>query len=180
MSSSRILRQRLNFCEGPRFSLSMIGIRARRAATLIWDTEEVDVVGEGDAGSASIVPDVDRSGVGGSGVESSAEGSNTEASAVGVCSSGAEKSVGGMGAGANGGVPKPDRSVGLSVLAGSGLMGGRSGIVFGNGPIGSPSSPVSPSGIVDGAATGSEKTGSFFVAPAISSIAFCKSSLSVV
>ena len=45
----------------------------------------------------------------------------------------------------------------------------------GKGPIGSPSSPVSPSGTEDGAATGSEKTGSTLVVLVISSIAFCRS-----
>ncbi len=48
----------------------------------------------------------------------------------------------------------------------------------GNGPTGSPSSPVSPSGTDDGAATGSEKTGSSLVLFVILSIAFCRSSLS--
>lgn len=45
----------------------------------------------------------------------------------------------------------------------------------GKGPTDSASSPVSPSGTDDGAATGSEKTGSTFVVLVISSIAFCKS-----
>ena len=45
----------------------------------------------------------------------------------------------------------------------------------GKGPFGSPSSPVSPSGTEDGAATGSEKTGSTLVVLVISSIAFCRS-----
>lgn len=63
----------------------------------------------------------------------------------------------------------------------SGAIGSVAGAVgistfgSGKGPTDSPSSPVSPSGTDDGAATGSEKTGSTLVVFAMSSIAFCKS-----
>ncbi len=49
------------------------------------------------------------------------------------------------------------------------------GAGVGNGPMGSLSSPVSPSGTEDGAATGSENTGSVLVVLVILSIARCKS-----
>ena len=63
---------------------------------------------------------------------------------------------------------------------GSGAGGAISIFGSGNGPTGSASSPVSPSGIEDGAATGSEKTGSSLVVLVISSIAFCRSLSTVV
>lgn len=64
--------------------------------------------------------------------------------------------------------------------SGAGMLGFGAGVAMvssevRNGPIGSLSSPVSPSGIDDGAATGSEKTGSILVLLVISSIAFCRS-----
>ena len=49
----------------------------------------------------------------------------------------------------------------------------------GKGPTGSLSSPVSPSGMEDGAATGSEKTGSELVVFVMSSIAYCRLSSTV-
>ena len=52
---------------------------------------------------------------------------------------------------------------------------GTSTLGSGKGPTGSLSSPVSPSGTDDGAATGSENTGSTLVVLAMSSMAFCKS-----
>ena len=63
------------------------------------------------------------------------------------------------------------------VLDGVAMVGSGtgSGAGSGNGPTGSPSSPVSPSGIEDGAATGSEKTGSILVVFVMLSIAFCRS-----
>ena len=65
---------------------------------------------------------------------------------------------------------------GSAGTTGSGAGGTISAaLVSGKGPIGSPSSPVSPSGIEEGAATGSEKTGSTLVALVILSIAVCKS-----
>ncbi len=65
-------------------------------------------------------------------------------------------------------------------MGSSGAIGSGAGVTIstfgsGKGPTGSPSSPVSPSGTEDGAATGSEKTGSTLVVLVMSSIAFCKS-----
>ena len=58
---------------------------------------------------------------------------------------------------------------------GSGVGTTISSFGSGKGPTGSPSSPVSPSGTDEGAATGSEKTGSMLVVLVMSSIAFCRS-----
>ena len=77
----------------------------------------------------------------------------------------------GIGSGAE--VAKSGISTGATGVTGSGA--GASTLGSGNGPTGSPSSPVSPSGIEDGAATGSENTGSMLVVLVISSIAFCRS-----
>ena len=66
-------------------------------------------------------------------------------------------------------------TVSVDGSVGAGGVIGASSAGSANGPIGSPNSPVSSSGTVDGAATGSEKTGSMFVLLVISSIAFCKS-----
>ena len=87
---------------------------------------------------------------------------------------GAGSAVGtGSGIGSGAEVVKPGISTGATGVTGSGA--GASTLGSGNGPTGSPSSPVSPSGIEDGAATGSENTGSILVVFVISSIAFCKS-----
>jgi len=83
--------------------------------------------------------------------------------------------TGAVGATGNSGIFKLGTVISLSGTIGSGAGGKGPG----KGPTGSPSSPVSPSGIEDGAATGSEKTGSTLVVLVISSIAFCKS-LSIV
>ena len=69
---------------------------------------------------------------------------------------------------------------GILLAASSGAMASGAGVTTsslgsGKGPTGSPSSPLSPSGTEDGAATGSEKTGSMLVVFVISSIAFCRS-----
>ena len=75
-----------------------------------------------------------------------------------------------------GGVMVPEDGVtGAGGVGDSGGLTGVSSAGSANGPIGSPSSPVSSSGTVEGAAMGSEKTGSIFVLLVISSIAFCKS-----
>ena len=71
-------------------------------------------------------------------------------------------------------------SSGTAAMASSGAIGSVAGgtissLGAGKGPTGSPSSPVSPSGTEEGAATGSEKTGSVLVVLVISSIAFCRS-----
>ncbi len=89
----------------------------------------------------------------------------------------------GMGPGATAGSGVGTLSSGMSIGS-NGAMGSGLGVTIstfgsGKGPIASPSSPVSPSGTEDGAATGSEKTGSILVVLVMSSIAFCKS-LSVV
>ena len=56
--------------------------------------------------------------------------------------------------------------------SGAGATVSTFGAGAGNGPTASPSSPVSSSGIEEGAATGSEKTGSILVVLVMSSIAF--------
>ena len=56
-----------------------------------------------------------------------------------------------------------------------GFGGTGIGLGAGKGPTDSASSPESPSGIDEGAATGSAKTGSLLVVFVMSSIAFCKS-----
>ena len=73
----------------------------------------------------------------------------------------------------------PDGARGLGGVVGEALGGVSLILALGKGPMGSLSSPVSPSGTEDGAATGSEKTGSILVVLVISSIAFCKSSFEV-
>ncbi len=74
---------------------------------------------------------------------------------------------------------------GIPAAASRGAIGSGAGVVtstlastFGGsvkGPTGSSSSPESPSGILEGAATGSEKTGSTLVLLVMLSIAFCRS-----
>ena len=87
----------------------------------------------------------------------------------------------GVGAGVDAGVVASGMAkLGIPLMASRGAIGsGAGGIISslgsGKGPTGSPSSPVSPSGIEEGAATGSEKTGSTLVVLVILSIAFCKS-----
>lgn len=72
--------------------------------------------------------------------------------------------ISGMFMASSGAIGSPAGAVGISTLGGSG-----------KGPTASSSSPVSPSGTEDGAATGSEKTGSTLVVFVMLSIAFCKS-----
>ena len=97
-------------------------------------------------------------------------------SVIGGSGSGSGSGSGtGAGAGASGIL-----SSGILLAASSGAMASGAGATTsswgsGNGPTGSPNSPVSPSGTEDGAATGSEKTGSMLVVLVISSIAFCRS-----
>lgn len=97
-------------------------------------------------------------------------------STSGSCMTGVGSGMGRVGSG----------SVGASGMVGAGGTSSKEGAcmveidgasIFGSGkgPFGSPSSPVSPSGTEDGAATGSEKTGSTLVVLVISSIAFCRS-----
>lgn len=75
-------------------------------------------------------------------------------------------------AGAGAGVFSSGALTGLKGIDGAGAGAIGSTLGSGKGPIGSPSSPVSPSGTEDGAATGSEKTGSTLVVLVMSSIAF--------
>lgn len=84
-------------------------------------------------------------------------------------------SVGGVVAGTSGMAKSGMLLAASSGAIPSGVGATTSNLGSGKGPIGSPSSPVSPSGTEDGAATGSEKTGSIFVVLVMSSIAFCKS-----
>ena len=101
----------------------------------------------------------------------------SEISSSWISSDGAEMLVsrtigvsGGVGISAPGTGAGGRSGTGVGMKAGASTTGSS-----GNGPFGSPSSPVSPSGTEDGAATGSEKTGSMLVVLVISSIAFCKS-----
>ncbi len=125
------------------------------------------------------------SGVGsGAGVGSDSAGA-ARGSGAGVSGAGAGAPMfAGFGA-ANGlakaGVSPGMGKSGMFAAASSGAIGSGAGAVtsiFGgsvNGPTGSSSSPESPSGIDEGAATGSEKTGSTLVLLVILSIAFCRS-----
>ena len=96
---------------------------------------------------------------------------------------GVSNEAGAVGAGATGAGVKPGiSSSGMFAVSGGAIGSGISGVGAttggfgsGNGPTGSPNSPVSPSGTEEGAATGSEKTGSTLVVLVISSIAFCRS-----
>ena len=102
-------------------------------------------------------------------------GSGSGVEATGTSGAGLRTGSAGAGAGAPG-----TASSGMFSMASSGAIGSGAGATIssfgsGKGPTGSPSSPVSPSGTEDGAATGSEKTGSMLVVLVMSSIAFCKS-----
>ena len=91
-------------------------------------------------------------------------------------SAGVSTSAGSGVAGSSGsGASKSGILIGSSGASGSAAGAGISILGAGKGPTDSASSPVSPSGIEDGAATGSEKTGSAFVVLVMLSIAFCKS-----
>ena len=102
---------------------------------------------------------------------------------AGVSGAGAGARTGSAGAGASGAAGAGGFGIaksGILLAASSGAMPSGAGATTssfgsGKGPTGSPSSPVSPSGTEDGAATGSEKTGSMLVVLVMSSIAFCKS-----
>lgn len=89
---------------------------------------------------------------------------------------GSVSGVGGIGISVGAGMFKSGMPAAASkgaTVSGAGAT--TSSLGSGKGPTGSPSSPVSPSGTEEGAATGSEKTGSIFVLLVISSMAFCKS-----
>ncbi len=96
-------------------------------------------------------------------------GISATGSGVGAGGSGVVTGMVETGAGGSGGSGAVGRG-------GSGRGIGRAaGLISLNGPTGSAITPLSPSGIEDGAAIGSEKTGSTFVFFVMSSIAFCKS-----
>lgn len=148
-------------------SRSSRGMRSRRAASLTWCVLRFDngmlkwfggVIG---VGSDMIgVGGVIGSGAGAMGAAGTT-GSGIGAGSV-VSDSGAGTLSSGMSIGSNGAM-------------GSGLGATISTLGSGKGPTGSSSSPVSPSGTDEGAATGSEKTGSILVLLVMSSIAFCRS-----
>lgn len=92
-----------------------------------------------------------------------------------MAGSGAGCGMGGMAAGSGAGTFSSGMSIGSNGAIGSGAGATISTFGSGKGPTGSPNSPVSPSGTEDGAATGSEKTGSVLVVLVMSSIAFCRS-----
>ena len=132
-------------------NLSTRGTKSRRAAVLTWLVFRGEVSVMVGSGIGSGV----GSGIGGSGAGRSAGGRSGVGATGGVFSSG-------------------------TFMASSGAIGSGAGVTIsslgsGKGPTGSPSSPVSPSGTEDGAATGSEKTGSMLVVLVMSSIAFCRS-----
>ncbi len=142
-------------------SLSKIGASSRSAASFTWCILRPDV-DVGSPGAGTSVGSVEsKAGSGGTGGVANS----------GMLSSGALVGSGGVGSVGGG--------VGSVGAIGSGAGGSISACGSGNGPTGSPSSPASPSGTEEGAATGSEKTGSTFVVFVMSSIAFCKS-LSIV
>ena len=93
---------------------------------------------------------------------------------------GASGAAGAAGAAGASGAGVPKLLISGIFIDSSGAIGAGASVTVatfgsGNGPTGSSSSPVSPSGTEEGAATGSEKTGSMLVVLVISSIAFCKS-----
>ena len=135
--------------------LSSRGTRSRRAAFLISVVLRFSGTGSGVGASTPGAAGAAGAGVSGNGARVGASGT------AGVGASGMAKS-------------------GMLLAASSGAMPSGAGATTsnlgsGNGPTGSPSSPVSPSGTEDGAATGSEKTGSMLVVLVMSSIAFCRS-----
>lgn len=140
------------------FSLSNSGTRSRRAAFLISVVLRF-------CGS-SVVMGAGASGAGISDAETSGAGAGARTGSAGV------------GAGVAGVSGMAKSGILLATSSGAMVVGAgvtTSSLGSGNGPTGSPSSPVSPSGTEDGAATGSEKTGSMLVVLVISSIAFCRS-----
>ena len=152
---------------------SSSGTKSRRAASLTFLVLRFGAVfvksgvGSGaGAGSGGRIGSGIGTGVGvgsgmGAGVDiGSGAGTGAGAGGIGVVSGGTLSS--GMLIGSNGAI-------------GSGAGATISTFGSGNGPTGSPNSPVSPSGTEEGAATGSEKTGSILVVLVILSIAFCRS-----
>ena len=150
-------------------------MRSRRAASLTWRVLRLVAEKEEGTGWGSICGS-DIAGAGG----------------VTICGSGATGAGGAIGSGVLVISAEVGIGIGPGMTAGSGAlssgilidsngaMGSGPGVTIstlgsGKGPIASSSSPVSPSGIEDGAATGSEKTGSILVVLVMSSIAFCKS-----
>ena len=129
-------------------SLSRIGARSRRAASLTSLTFWAGAEGCGILTGA---------GIGG---------------IAGICGAGigafgaAKLGIGARGATGRGAIGRGAIGRGAGREAGFGAI---------NGPTGSAILPVSPSGMEDGAATGSAKTGSELVFFVMSSIAFCKS-----
>lgn len=168
----------LNFCDGVMLRRSRIGIRSRKAASLIcrvlrlegdeMETVEVTMVGSGAIG----VDDVMGSGAGVDGMAGFIESGVGWNGCAGI--GGMEFDSGAIGC-SGVGISKFGISAGLKGVIGSGVGGVMATCGSGNGPIDSSSSPVSPSGTEDGAATGSEKTGSVLVLLVMSSIAFCRS-----
>ena len=108
------------------------------------------------------------------GSETVGAGGVSGAGVVGAAGAASVDSVGGIGM-VNSGI-----FMDSSGAIGSGAGGTISTFGSGKGPTGSANSPVSSSGMDDGAATGSEKTGSVLVVLVISSIAFCRSLSTVV
>ena len=155
-----MLRQILNFCEGVILRRSSRGIRSRRAASLTWCMLRL---GEGALNELGGVT------VAGSG----ATGAGCMIGSGAGIGAGVGAGIGAIGLGA--GTLSSGISIGSNGAIGSGSGATISTLGSGKGPTGSPSSPVSPSGIEDGAATGSEKTGSVLVVLVMSSIAFCRS-----
>ena len=143
-------------------TLSSRGTRSRRAAFLTSVVLRDCEIG---SGAGSIV----GSGVGanGAGLASGTGGTGAGASGAGPASG-----TGGTGAVLNSGMfIDSSGAMGSGPFSTVATLGSGSG----KGPTASPSSPVSSSGTEEGAATGSENTGSTFVVLVISSIAFCKS-----
>ena len=94
---------------------------------------------------------------------------------VGAAGAGAASGAGGIGMSAGAGIFNSGMLAASNGAIGSGAGVTISSLGSGKGPTGSPNSPVSPSGTEEGAATGSEKTGSILVLLVMSSIAFWRS-----
>ena len=151
------------------------GMRSRKAASLTWRVLRlVAEKGEGTGWGAIFGSDI----AGAGGVTICGSGATGAGVVIG---SGVLAISAGVGIGIGFGMNSDSGTPSSGILIGSnGAMGSGPGITIstfgsGKGPIASSSSPVSPSGIEDGAATGSEKTGSILVVLVMSSIAFCKS-----
>ena len=151
-------RRAASLTERMSVGISEVGVVVMTLSEMTSETT-LDMTGSGAGGNEA------STGVGvgiGAGIVAGV-GIGVGAGGIGIATGvGAGAGMAGRGAGATG------RGIGR----GAGAVAGRISLI---GPTGSPRTPLSPSGTEDGAATGSEKTGSTLVFFVMSSIAFCKS-----